>query len=334
MRSMDIREFDPREIEQDTKEAIYLDTMLTSGGMPVRQTVLVVSGTEPGPVLVVSGGVHGDEYEGPLTIIRLFKELEPADIRGTFVGLVVANVPAFEAGTRCSPVDGLNLARVFPGDPNGSVTQQIAHWMGDRFIGRADFYIDLHSSGSDTEMPQLCGYLIGAGPTAQLCKRVAEAFHTEAVWARPEQPPGRTLRYAVEHDIPAVYTECPASRCVSLPDVEAYQRGVRNAMRVLDMLDGELEGEPSRYYLYGGSNLESMGITVTKSGYFVPGPGLLDWVEADHLLGTVLDLAGNVLEEIRAPTSGCVVMRQLLPTVHAGKVVYTLAEHYQGQLSM
>ncbi len=326
---MQSQEFDTRKIERDTKDIVYLDVTCTPGGTPIRQTILVVGGRRAGPVLVVSGGVHGDEYEGPLTIIRLFRELEPADIRGTFVGLVVANVPAFEAGTRCSPIDGLNLARVFPGDPIGSVTQQIAHWMGERLIARADFYIDLHSSGSDMEMPQLCGYLIGEGPTARLSRRVAEAFHTEAIWARPEQPPGRTLSCAVEHGIPNMYTECPASRCVSLTDVQAYQRGVRNAMRVLGMLDGELEGEPSRYHLSGSSDLESMGARTTKSGYFVPGPGLLDWVETGNLLGTICDLAGNVLEEVRAPTSGYVVMRRLLPTVHAGQVVYTLAERYQ-----
>lgn len=325
---MHIHEFDPREIERDTKKVVYLDVTLTPGGTPIRQTILVIGGRRAGPVLVVSGGVHGDEYEGPLTIIRLFRELEPADIKGTFIGLVVANVPAFEAGTRCSPIDGLNLARVFPGDPIGSVTQQIAHWMGVRLIGRADFYIDLHSSGSDMEMPQLCGYLIGEGPTAQLSRRVAEAFHAEAIWARPEQPPRRTLSCAVEHGIPHIYTECPASRRVSLIDVQAFQDGVRNAMRVLGMLDGDLEGESSRYYLAGSSDLESMGARATRSGYFVPGPGLLDWVEAGDLLGTVFDLAGNVLEEVRAPTSAYVVMRRLLPTVHAGQVVYTLAGRY------
>ena len=326
MRIMHIQEFDPREIERSTKEALYLDVTLTPGGMPIRQTVLVVGGTEPGPVLVVSGGVHGDEFEGPLTITRLFKELEPAVIQGTFVGLVVANVPAFEAATRCSLIDGLNLARVFPGDPNGSVTQQIAYWMGERLIRRADYYIDLHSSGSDMEMVQLCGYtILGSASVAEVSKRMAEAFHAQVVWAHPDQGPGRTTSLALEHDVPSIYTECPASRCVSLPDVRVYQRGVRNVMRVVGMLDGDLEGEPSPYYFFGSGNID-VAIAVTKSGYFLPEQKLLNWVEIGDLLGTVYDLAGNVLEEIRAPMAGYVGLRQLLPTVHAGKVVFLLAE--------
>jgi len=326
---MDIREFDPREIDRDTKEALYLDVTLTPGGMPIRQTVLVVGGMEPGPVLLVSGGVHGDEFEGPLTITRLFKELEPAHIKGTFVGLVVANVPAFEAATRCSPIDGLNLARVFPGDPNGSVTQQIAYLMGERLIRRADFYVDLHSSGSDMEMAQICGYTTtGTESVAELSKRMAEAFHAQVVWAHPDLAPGRTGSVALEHDVPFIYTECPSSRRVSLSDVEVYKRGVRNVMRVVGMLGGDLEGEPSRYYLFGSGNTD-VAISVTRSGYFLPERKLLDWVEAGDLLGTVYDLAGNVLEEIQSPTAGYVGLRQLLPTVYAGKVVFMLGGKYE-----
>ena len=324
MRVMDIREFDPREVARDTKGALYLDVTLTSTGMPIRQTLLVIGGTEPGSVLVASGGVHGDEYEGPLTITRLFKELEPEHVKGTFVGLVVANVPAFEAATRCSPIDGLNLARVFPGDPNGSVTRQIAYWMGVRLIREADFYIDLHSSGSDSEMVQLCGYTTaGTESVAEMNRRMAEAFHAEVVWEHPDIAPGRTLTLAMEHDIPALYTECPSSRRVSLPDVEVYQRGVRNVMRVAGLLDGELEGGPSRFSLFGSGDSD-VGIAVTKSGYFLPERKLLDWVEIDDLLGTVYDLAGNVLEEIRARTAGYVGLRRLLPAANAGQVVFML----------
>ena len=121
---------------------------------------MVVNGIQSGPVFSVSGGVHGDEYEGPLAIMDLFRQLKVEDLNGTFVGLVVANVPAFEAGTRCSPLDGLNLARIFPGNEYGSITEKIAFWMGDCLIRHSDYYIDLHSSGSDMEMPQMCGYII------------------------------------------------------------------------------------------------------------------------------------------------------------------------------
>jgi predicted deacylase len=332
MRSVDIREFDPRAVAPGAKEALYLEVTHTPAGMPIRHTALTIGGVRSGPVLVVSGGVHGDEFEGPLTVMRLFQELQPADIAGTFVGLTVANVPAFEAATRNSPIDGLNLARTFPGDPKGSVTQQIAYWMGERLIGRADFYADLHSSGSDSEMPTLCGYNMGSGPAAELRKRAAEVFHAPVTWAHPTQAPGRTLSYALDHNIPAIYTECPASRCVSLDDVAIYQRGMRNVMRLLGMLAGPLEGERSQYYLCGAGDTDD-AIAATVGGFFIPERKLLEWVQAGDVLGKTYDLAGNVLETLRAPSAGYVVMRQLLPTVHAGSIVFMISDKYQGEWS-
>jgi uncharacterized protein len=276
--------------------------------------------------------VHGDEYEGPLTVIRLFQELQPADIRGTFVGLTVANVPAFEAATRSSPIDGRNLARTFPGDTKGSVTQQIAYWMGERLIGRADFYADLHSSGSDMEMSTLCGYNMGVGPAAELRKKAAEVFHAPVCWAHPDQAPGRTLSYALDHNIPAIYTECPSSRSVHLDDVAIYQRGMRNIMRLLGMLDGAMEGERSPYYLCGNGDSDDT-IKASTSGYFLPQRELLDWVEPGDLLGIVCDLAGNVLEELRSPNAAYLICRQLLPTVHAGSNVLTISGKFEGEWS-
>ena len=88
-----------------------------------------------------------------------------------------------------------------------------------------------------------------------------------------------------------------------------------------------MEGEPSRYCFFGSGNVD-VAIAVTKSGYFLPEQELLDWVEVGDLLGTVYDLAGNVLEEIRAPIAGYVGLRQLLPTVNAGKVVFLLGGKY------
>ena len=326
MDSIDIRRFDPRAVERNTKEALRVDITTTPGGMPIRQTVLVVGGEQAGPLLVVSGGVHGDEWEGPLAIMRLFRELAPPEVRGTFVGLVAANVPAFDAAAHTSPIDGLSLNSAFPGDPNGSITRQIAYWMGERLIGPSDFYIDLHSSSSDIELPTLCLYKPGTGRAAEMSKKAAEAFHAPVVWAYPDYGPNRPTSYAREHDIPTISTECPASRSVILADVSIFQRGVRNVMRVLGMLQGDLEGPPAEHYLYG--NPERSMITARTSGYFLLARELLDWVEEGDLLATVLDLTGEVLEEVRATTAGYVVLRRLVPTVHAGDLLFFLTGKY------
>ncbi len=322
MHSIDVQHFDPRAIGRGTKEAMYVDITTTPGGIPIRQTILTVGGGKPGPLLFVSGGVHGDEWEGPLAIMRLFRELNPSEVQGTFVGLVAANVPAFDAAAHNSPIDGLSLGSAFPGDPNGSITRQIAYWMGERLIGRSDFYIDLHSSSSDIELPTLCQYKPGTGRAADLSREAAEAFHAPVVWAFPDYGPRRAMSYAHEHDIPAISTECPASRSIILADVNVFQRGTRNVMRVLGMLQGDLEGLPAEHCLYG--NPESSMVMARTSGYLLLARELLDWVEVNDLLATILDLTGEVLESVRATTPGYVVLRRLVPTVHAGDLLFFL----------
>jgi len=105
-------------------------------------------------------------------------------------------------------------------------------------------------------------------------------------------------------------------------------RGVRNVMRVAGMLADDLEGEPSPYYLHGPGNTD-VSLPVTQSGFFIPDCELLDWVEAGDVLGRVYDLAGNVLEEILAPTAGYIGLRQMLPTIHAGKFVFMLGDKFE-----
>jgi uncharacterized protein len=108
-------------------------------------TVISVTGTHAGPVVFVNAGVHGAEYPAIQTVIELGRELDPAQLRGTVVLMPVVNMPGFwERSMFVCPVDGKNPNRVFPGDPNGSYSEQLAHAIMTAFIEQADAHIDLH----------------------------------------------------------------------------------------------------------------------------------------------------------------------------------------------
>jgi predicted deacylase len=113
-----------------------------------------------GPVVVVSGAVHGDEYEGPIVIAELMRQIQASEVAGQLILLPTFNAPALRAGRRTSPIDHLNLNRVFPGDDHGLPTQQIARYVTDHILSRADFYLDLHAGGADTfySAQCSCGY--------------------------------------------------------------------------------------------------------------------------------------------------------------------------------
>src|SRR5579872_6878674 len=105
------------------------------GTVPIPITVIKHG---KGPTILITGGVHGDEYEGPIALVKLAQRLTPAVVQGRVVLVPALNLPAVLAGARLSPMDGLNLNRVFPGDPNGSVTSMIAHYVSTELIPMAD----------------------------------------------------------------------------------------------------------------------------------------------------------------------------------------------------
>jgi predicted deacylase len=101
-----------------------------------------------GPTILLMAGNHGDEYEGQVAVTRLTKDLRPEMIHGRVILLPMANYPAAKVGYRTSPIDDGNLNRSFPGDPGGTVTQTIAHYIESVLLKMADYAIDLHSGGS------------------------------------------------------------------------------------------------------------------------------------------------------------------------------------------
>lgn len=115
------------------------------GFLPIP--IVVVKNGE-GPTALFTSGNHGDEYEGQVALTNLIKFLEPGMIRGRVIIMPMANYPAALIGRRVSPIDDLNMNRIFPGDPDGTVTRQIAHYIDSELIPLADLVIDLHSGGS------------------------------------------------------------------------------------------------------------------------------------------------------------------------------------------
>ncbi len=104
-----------------------------------------------GPTVLMTGGNHGDEYQGPLTLTKLANTLDPADIGGRVIIVPCMNQPAFSAGTRTSPIDKGNLNRSFPGRPDGTHTERIADYFSRYLLPMADAVVDIHDGGRTLE---------------------------------------------------------------------------------------------------------------------------------------------------------------------------------------
>ncbi len=107
--------------------------------------VSIKNGT--GATLLFTGGNHGDEYEGPIALMKLVRALDPARIAGQVIVIPALNYPAVMAGARVSPIDGVNMNRAFPGRRDGTVSLMIAHYVQHRLLPRCDALLDIHAGG-------------------------------------------------------------------------------------------------------------------------------------------------------------------------------------------
>src|SRR5687768_3199366 len=124
--------------ELQTRQRLVLRLSMPENGAVVEVPVHVLVGSSHRPRLAIVGGVHGDEYDGVVAAQRLIKEPMMELLDGTLFVIPVANPPAFAMGRRHTPMDNLDLNRCFPGRPNGSITERLAHLLFD-FLRDMDF---------------------------------------------------------------------------------------------------------------------------------------------------------------------------------------------------
>lgn len=326
---MRFEDFNISQLPRDSKASAWLEVSPRADGGDWRLPLLYVIGATAGPTLVVLGAVHGDEYEGVETIPEVFRRVASDALRGALVMVPICNVPAYESVLRSSPIDGLNLARVFPGDPSGTITQRIAYWIAHRLIKPADFVIDLHSGGVTAEIPSLIGFTHSDDELGKCSRAGALAFGASVIWEHPPpMPPGRTLSSAADFGVPAIYTEAGGGGYAHPSDVSCFTTGVINVMKHLGMLDGQPQLRPVTYHLSGDGNMDSV-ISTPVAGYFRSDVALLDEVSSGQRLGTVRDPFGTVIAEIRTESDGVVIMLRRIHRVHVGD---NLA-HVTGRLS-
>src|SRR5262249_15428724 len=155
-----------------------------------------------------------------------------AHLSGTLVAVPVVNGPSFEAGLRTNPDDRQDMARIFPGDPGGTVTEQLACTLSHRFIRHADFYCDLHSAGQYHAMPPISGYQLRPEPLLTVQREAARAFGLPVVWGTPAMG-GRSLSAAGDFGVPSIYAEVTGEGHCKPADVDRYVHGVRQLLAYL-----------------------------------------------------------------------------------------------------
>jgi len=326
---MHFRDFDISILPRNYEVMDWLDVTPRADESMWRLPFMVMSGTKAGPTLLVTAGIHGDEYEGMEAIPRIFERIASHELSGTLLMLPICNKPAYEVAQRTSPIDDLNLARVFPGDEHGTITQQIAFWITEKLLKHADFFIDLHSAGVAYNIPTLIGYLDSDDALGQASRSAAEAFGAPIMWGHPLPiPPGRSISAATDLGVPSLYTEAPGGGYTRPEDVDCFVTGVVNVMRHLGMVSGKPQPLPPTHHLLGDGNLDTV-ISASVAGRFQALVNLLDEVKRGDCLGSIQDAFGHTIEEIIADRDGVVIMIRRLQRVTLGDGLIHLTNHYK-----
>jgi len=292
-----------------------------------RIPVTIIRGSQPGPALALVGGTHGSEVAPIVALQRLRSLVNPAELRGTLIIVHVANMPSFLGRIiYYSPVDRKNLNRMYPGNPNGTVSERIAHVITTEIIERADYLIDMHSGdGNESLRPYLYWNRLGVDAKVDsIARELALAWGAthvivDTTRTRDREKSLYTQNTAHLRGKPSLTTE---TGYLGLPDPLMVQQNVDGALRVLRylrMLPGSVETvQPVWLGRYEVLTSPETGVWhhVVERGHTVA---------EGAIIGRLTDFFGDEIAVIRAPFDGEVMYVVGTPAMNKGEPVAMVA---------
>lgn len=285
-----------------------------------------------GPTVLVLAGNHGDEYPGPVAILRLMRELRPEQVHGRLILIPALNLPAAKAATRLSPLDGKNLNRCFPGQAEGTVTEMIAHYLTTVLFPLADIVIDIHTGGRSMDFYP-CAHMHLVEDRDQRRKMAAgtEAWNSDFAFLYTDIAGTGLLPVEAERQGKIVITtEMGGGESVTPAVHRLTQAGLRNVLVHLGLLAGqkqtraELGLPPTRWVQ-----------ALSRDDYrFAPESGIYEQmvdlgaaVAAGQVVGQIhfLERPDREPVPIQAPTAGILLAARAPSLVAQGDCVACIA---------
>ena len=290
--------------------------------------VTVVKNGE-GPSVLLTGGNHGDEYEGITALLKLANTLKAEEVHGRVIIVPMMNVPAAQVGRRTSPMDGGNLNRSFPGNPDGTVTEQIADYFTRYLVPLVDVVLDLHSGGRTLDIvPFAASHLLDNKEQQRQALEGAKAFGAPVAMMMFELDAARLFDTAVESQGKVfVATELGGGGTTTPERMEIAERGVRNFLIHYGLVDGELTG-PGQPQVYVDMPDASCYVQSEHAGLLELTVTLGEMVEKGDVIARVYDMTrtGAMPVEYHAQRGGMLVARRFPSQVNMGDTIAVIAE--------
>lgn len=323
------------DFDRDGKTVDFLSIPFSIDRSPYFQVkvpiCLVRNGS--GPSVLLMAGNHGDEYEGELSLAKLIRRLDPARVRGRITVLPMANAPAVMAARRCSPLDGGNLNRAFPGDPSGTPTSRLAHFLEKELFPLYDIVFDIHSGG--TSMEHLATALIERNDDPARHDRALALMRALGMpygFVADNGPAAPTSMGAARRaGATGVSGEFGGGGTATVDSMAATAHAIDNLLVAAGVVEQPVLG-PMRPATLPMQLLSlarhSQGIYATRRGWYEPAVRLGARVAAGDLAGWYHDLERLEAPEepLRFAESGIVISRRLHTHCEAGDCLIQVAE--------
>jgi uncharacterized protein len=303
-----------------------LEVVRMAGGVNVDIPTFIINGKDDGPIVNVHAGIHGDEFEGIEATWRLIDRMKSQTLAGTVVATPIVHAAAYGAGVRESPIDGKNLARVFPGDSRGTTTDKIAYTFFNEVVLKCDYVIGLHSGGFKYRFHPLIEYYEGLdAEVGRRAKSAAEAFCIGPfdIMQRIGNPPKNVTctSEASRHGVPGIEGEMWGEGRCPEESAEQYAEAVMSVFDHLGMMTAKKEGPgaPRGIEKRRIRHVESSDVVVDEGGFFLPSVKLEDVVAKDQKLGLIKNESGEVIETVKTPVSGFVAAVRTFPMIRPGE---------------
>lgn len=299
------------------------------GSIPIPVTVVKRG---EGPTALLTGANHGDEYEGPIALFDLARNLRAEEVTGRIIIVPAMNYPAFKAGTRTSPIDKGNLNRSFPGRPDGTVTQKIADYFTRTLLPMADLVLDFHSGGRTLDfLPYAAAHELSDKAQEERCFAAVTAF--AAPWSmRMIEIDAVGMYDTTAEELGKVFvtTELGGGGTATARSAGIAKRGVANVLRHAGILAGQLQPAPTRWLdmpsadCFGFSAEEGLAEFLKNLG---------DPVAKGEVIARIhpIGRTGQVPFEHRAALDGLLAARHLPGLVQAGDCLAVVATEEDGR---
>lgn len=288
--------------------------------------ITVVNGASPGPTLCVTAGIHGCEYPGIEAAIRLGKNTDPAKLGGKLVIIPVLNLSSFVSRTPyINPIDGINMNRICPGNPEGTISYQIIHTLFDKVMAKANYSIDLHGGDLVEDLVPFAMYFkTGNTDLDKESEALAKALGIERLWETSEtegiwNPKGTVTAEAAKKGVVSVLAEAGGKGLLEEENVSILYNALLNAIKHLNMI----KGQPTLPLKQRVTSRGSFG-KAKRGGFWHPHVSAGTVVAEGDVIGEITNLQGDILETVKAPDSGELLMVVVNPAITSGDSLYLM----------